>query len=279
MNHRTCYRLGTVVFLTTLVLLSACRSSKPAAGESDAVTAASGVVARLNANRQEARGIRGKLSISLHVGNGSPLTASGSIKMKRDEIIQLSITALGLLELGRMELTPEYLFIQDRYHKRYIKASWRDIPSLQSAGVDFNTFQALFWNELFVPGQSGIPSEQDFACSTKDKRARLQPREAPKTADLLFYTTEDQTQLFQSTLVARNGAVRFDGTCQSWNTLAGKPFPAALRLAITAGKSYIADLTFTRLQVDESMGDIATKLTDGKYEQVTLEDVLKGLHM
>ena len=279
MNHRTCYRLGTVVFLTTLVLLSACRSSKPAAGETDAVTAASGVVARLNANRQEARGIRGKLSISLHVGNGSPLTASGSIKMKRDEIIQLSITALGLLELGRMELTPEYLFIQDRYHKRYIKASWRDIPSLQSAGVDFNTFQALFWNELFVPGQSGIPSEQDFACSTKDKRARLQPREAPKTADLLFYTTEDQTQLFLSTLVARNGAVRFDGTCQSWNTLAGKPFPAALRLAITAGKSYIADLTFTRLQVDESMGDIATKLTDGKYEQVTLEDVLKGLHM
>ena len=279
MNHRTCYRLGTVVFLTTLVLLSACRSSKPAAGETDAVTAASGVVARLNANRQEARGIRGKLSISLHVGNGSPLTASGSIKMKRDEIIQLSITALGLLELGRMELTPEYLFIQDRYHKRYIKASWRDIPSLQSAGVDFNTFQALFWNELFVPGQSGIPSEQDFACSIKDKRARLQPREAPKTADLLFYTTEDQTQLFLSTLVARNGAVRFDGTCQSWNTLAGKPFPAALRLAITAGKSYIADLTFTRLQVDESMGDIATKLTDGKYEQVTLEDVLKGLHM
>ena len=279
MINRTCYRLAAVIFLTATMIFSACRSSKQATGESIPTAAASGVVAHLNANRQVARGIRGKLSISLKAGNSAPLTASGSIKMKRDEIIQLSITALGLLELGRMELTPQYLFIQDRYHKRYIKAAWSDIPSLKSAGVDFNTFQALFWNELFVPGRSGVPSDVDFELSSSGKRARLQPRETPQAADLLFYTTEDQKQLFQTSLVARKGGVRFDGNCQSWNTLDGKPFPAALRLAISADKSYIADLTFTRLQVDESMGNIATSPSDGRYVQVTLEEVLKGLHM
>ena len=319
MTTRNCFRLTSVALMAMAITFSACRSSKRAAREkdTDTTTAASpqvsvdehgitvttpqgddsaknkkadkaaksgkskksSVVARINENRQTARGIRGKMSIGLRMGDGTSLSASGSIKMKRDEIIQLSITALGLVELGRMELTPKYLFIQDRYHKRYLKSAWSDIPSLKSAGVDFNTFQALFWNELFVPGRSGAPSEDDFLQSASGSRAKLEPKDAPQAASLLFYTDEDQKLVYQTTLIARNGKLRFDGNCSSWSQLDGKQFPAALRLAISVTKEYVAELTFTRLQVDESMGNIATTLSDGKYTQVSLEEVLKGLHM
>ena len=319
MTTRNCFRLTSVALMAMAITFSACRSSKRAAREkeTDTTTAASpqvsvdehgitvtphqgddsaknkkadkaaksgkskksSVVARINENRQTARGIRGKMSIGLRMGDGTSLSASGSIKMKRDEIIQLSITALGLVELGRMELTPKYLFIQDRYHKRYLKSAWSDIPSLKSAGVDFNTFQALFWNELFVPGRSGAPSEDDFLQSSSGLRAKLEPKDAPEAASLLFYTDEDQKLVYQTTLIARNGKLRFDGNCSSWSQLDGKQFPAALRLAISVTKEYVAELTFTRLQVDESMGNIATTLSDGKYTQVSLEEVLKGLHM
>lgn len=319
MTTRNCFRLTSVALMAMAITFSACRSSKRAAREkdTDTTTAASpqvsvdehgitvtphqgddsaknkkadkaaksgkskksSVVARINENRQTARGIRGKMSIGLRMGDGTSLSASGSIKMKRDEIIQLSITALGLVELGRMELTPKYLFIQDRYHKRYLKSAWSDIPSLKSAGVDFNTFQALFWNELYVPGRSAEPSESDFLQSSSGLRAKLEPKDAPEAASLLFYTDEDQKLVYQTTLIARNGKLRFDGNCSSWSQLDGKQFPAALRLAISVTKEYVAELTFTRLQVDESMGNIATTLSDGKYTQVSLEEVLKGLHM
>lgn len=319
MTTRNCFRLTSVALMAMAITFSACRSSKRAAREkeTDTTTAASpqvsvdehgitvtpqqgddsaknkkadkaaksgkskksSVVARINENRQTARGIRGKMSIGLRMGDGTSLSASGSIKMKRDEIIQLSFTALGLVELGRMELTPKYLFIQDRYHKRYLKSAWSDIPSLKSAGVDFNTFQALFWNELYVPGRSAEPSESDFLQSSSGLRAKLEPKDAPEAASLLFYTDEDQKLVYQTTLIARNGKLRFDGNCSSWSQLDGKQFPAALRLAISVTKEYVAELTFTRLQVDESMGNIATTLSDGKYTQVSLEEVLKGLHM
>jgi len=234
------------------------------------------LVSRLNENRQTARGIRGRVDISLKVGS-NPLSASGAIKMKRDEIIQVSITALGLMEIGRMELTPEYLFILDRYHKRYLKESWNNIASLRSANVNFYTFQAIFWNELFVPGSTAMPTDEDFEVSNSGKRMRLQPKQMPQTIDVKFYTNEDKDLIYQTSLVARNGKLRFDGNCSSWNQLEGKQFPASLRLAISASKSYSADLAFTRLQVDEGMGNLSTSISDGKYTPVSLDEILKGL--
>ena len=303
------YRLALGICIVATTLLAGCRSSKRAAREADTTTGAtvltggteenrptmkttaptttttssgkkkSQTVERINKNRQTATGIRGKMNINLKAGS-SPLSASGTIKMKRNEIIQLSVTALGLVELGRMELTPDYLFIQDRYHKKYIKARWNEISSLQSTGVDFNTFQALFWNELFVPGEDAVPSSEDFKESDGGKRAHLQPTNQQKNSLTDFYTNEDRDLVYQTTMQSTDHKVRFDGQCKSWTKLDGKPFPTNLRLLITANnKSYSAELDFTRLQVDESMGDLSTSVSEGRYTRVTLEEVLQGLHL
>lgn len=306
-SHKFAARLGLVTCLACLLVLTGCHSSKRAARndtEIDVSTGAStqvdsdsrvetrkskkkekakkqeqSTVDHVNANRQSARGIRGRMNINLKAGS-SPLTASGTIKMKRDEIIQLSITALGLVELGRMEMTPEYLFVQDRYHKRYLKAAWSEIPTLKSAGIDFTAFQALFWNELFLPGSTNFPTEKDFELSEIGKLIRLSPKQGTPLADALFYATKDGKLLQQTSLVAKNGKSRFDGTCQAWSELDSKQFPSALRLIITNnGRQFTADLTFSRMQVDESMGDLSTSVSDDRYTRVSLEEVLKGLHL
>lgn len=299
MTRRHNYLLAIGICILAISLMTGCRSSKRAARETDTTTAASPIsdgsggnrtedsdnkkksktVERINNNRQTASGLRGKMNINLKVGS-SPLSASGTIKMKRDEIIQLSVTALGLVELGRLELTPDYLFIQDRYHKRYIKVRWNEIPSLQSSGVDFNTFQALFWNELFVPGKHNTPTSKDFEESDVAKRIRLQPKDQQKNAVTEFFTNEDHDLIYQTTLRSKDNKLRFDGICNSWTKLDGKQFPTTLRLIITSGsKSYTAELDFTRMQTDESMGDLSTSVSEGRYSRVTLDEVLQGLHM
>ncbi len=252
-------------------------ASSESAGSSRAKDKKKKMVSHINENRQTASGIRGRLNISLKAGS-SPLSASGSIKMKRDEIIQLSVTALGLMEIGRLELTPEYLCILDRYHKRYLKERWQDIPSLRSANVDFHTFQAIFWNELFLPGSSALPTDEDFRWSTSGKRLKFEPKEKNPKMEVTFYTDEDKDLIYQTSLVARQGKLRFDSNCSAWNKLDGKKFPASLRLAISGSKAYSVDLSFTRLQTDEGMGDIATPIAEGKYTKVSLDNILKGLH-
>lgn len=266
-----------------VLTLGACRSSKHTTQGIDAEAGTTAVTpkpkkdqwaALLNANRQTAKGIRGKMNIALKAGS-TPLEATGTIKMKRDEIIQLSVVAFGLMEVARMELTPDYLFIQDRYHKRYLQARWEDIPALHSAGIDFRAFQALFWNELFVPGQTAQPMDGDFDSQAAGKKIRLQPKAARQQVGALFYTDDARKLLQQTSLVSSDSKVRFDGVCGGWNPLDGKPFPTTLRLQVSAkGKAFAADLTFTHLQVDEAMGDIRTSVSAGKYTKVTIEEIL-----
>lgn len=51
------------------------------------------------------------------------------------------------------------LFI-DRMHKQYVKASYNDVAFLKDNGINFYSLQALFWNQLFIPGQQRVGESQ-----------------------------------------------------------------------------------------------------------------------
>ncbi len=76
---------------------------------------------------------------------GKSLSVNGSLRMKRDEVVQLSLSMLGF-ELGRLEFSPDDVLILDRYHKQYVRCGYDDISFLKSAGIDFYALQSLFWN-------------------------------------------------------------------------------------------------------------------------------------
>ncbi len=84
--------------------------------------------------------------------------------MRKDEVIriQLFIPILGT-EVGSLEFTPDYVLIIDRLHKEYIKADYTQVDFLKKQGINFYSLQALFWNQLLLPGQrvcEGIRPEE-----------------------------------------------------------------------------------------------------------------------
>ena len=101
-------------------------------------------------NAQSAKFITSKVKFSVEVGP-QKLTLTGNLKMKRDDVIRLQLMAFGFVEAGRIELTKEYVLIMDRINKQYLKAPWMSIDFLRNSGLNFNTLQALFWNQLFMP--------------------------------------------------------------------------------------------------------------------------------
>lgn len=72
--------------------------------------------------------------------------------MKRDQMIRISLRMLGF-EVGVMEFTPADVLVIDRFNKQYVRAAYNEVGFLRQAGLDFYSLQALFWNELFLPGQ------------------------------------------------------------------------------------------------------------------------------
>ena len=89
----------------------------------------------------------------------------GTLRMKRDDVIQLSLVALGIMEVARIEITPEYILLVDKMGQQYMQTAYADMPALSQAGVNFQTLQAYFWGESTV--QSGGAFKWEYLDYTK----------------------------------------------------------------------------------------------------------------
>lgn len=100
--------------------------------------------------------IVGKISFQLTRGS-QRISAPGSLKMRKDKVIrlQLFIPFLGS-EVGRIEFTPDGVLVIDRIHKEYVKATYDDVAFLRNNGLIFYSLQALFWNQLMIPGEKQV---------------------------------------------------------------------------------------------------------------------------
>jgi len=286
----SCWRtLGAALCLVlAIALLDSCASKRKAKEAADGISAATTidagrqqkVVSLVNDNRQTAKGIRSKISVRLSAGTKGA-SANGTLKMKRDEIIQLSLTALGLFEVGRMELTPDYFFVQDRMNKQYVQVKWADIDALKRVGADFYTFQALFWNELFLLNQKEAPADKDFKVDASGKQATLTPADAHVVTDqvALQFLVNTSKYLINQAQVKATKQTGFSVSCDyaDFNKLEKKNFPNQIALAINAGtKRYAADITLSSPQVDNDMKNLATK-PSGSYRQVSFDNIIKQL--
>ena len=146
-----------------LLLLSSCASKKKAVVENKPMTteqlATQGFIQKVQENALSQKFVTSKVKFSVEVG-AQKLTLTGNLKMKRDDCIRLQLMAFGFVEAGRIELTPDYVLIMDRINKQYLKAPYVQVDFMRNNGLNFNTMQALFWNEISKPGSYSITKDE-----------------------------------------------------------------------------------------------------------------------
>ena len=100
------------------------------------------------------------LSFTLNTGSRN-ISVPGILHMRRDEVIRIQLLIpLIRSEVGRIEFTKDYVLFIDRMHKQYVKARYNDVSFLKDNGINFYSLQALFWNQLFIPGQQRVGESQ-----------------------------------------------------------------------------------------------------------------------
>ena len=273
-----------LLVLLGAVLLSACASKKHAVSqtstagvEADATPAAlKKIVQAVNANRQDEKFLTSKLSLSVQTGDRK-VSLGGTLRMKRDEVIQLSLVTFGILEVARIEITPDYLLIIDKMGRQYVKAAFSDIPFLKSAGVDFRTLQALFWDELFLlTGKA--PADNLFTKTAEAGSARLV--NADGTHAVLTFLVDTSTALVQQTSVsphASGAAPYLTWQYADFAPLGGKKFPARHR--ITSGsdrRPFSVTISLSSLR-NEGGWETRTELPSQNYTEVPAEKLLSRI--
>ncbi len=90
--------------------------------------------------------VTAKLDINVNDGSNE-ISVDGKLQMKRNTVIRVIITPLGLMEAGRLEFTPDYVLFIDRIHKQYVKERYDEVDMLKKNGITFKKIQETFWSQ------------------------------------------------------------------------------------------------------------------------------------
>lgn len=173
--------------------------------------------------------IVGKMSLNVHMGSKN-ITVPGSLHMRYGEVIRIQafIPLLGS-EVGRIEFTPDYVLVIDRLHKEYIKEDYNKVDFLKNNGLNFYSLQALFWNQLFVPGTRSISEANlmDFGVTETGNSKNI----TLKKGNLNIVWNADNANGRISTAKATyssltQGKSSLNWTYSNFKAVAGKMFPA-----------------------------------------------------
>ena len=262
--------------LAGTLLLASCHSAKQAGSGQTSTANESAYKQRVISNSQTAGAITAKIKAHASMGTQG-VTLGGSLRMKRNDVIQLSLTFMGLMEVGRLEFTRDNVLFIDRIHQRYARVSYSQIDFLSAADLDFYALQAIFWNEIFVPGSPDIAQVLSrFTLASSGDHTLLSLTSAPKL-DYAFLTQTKTAQLTRTSVHSKNVSNADNLECIYGNfvKLGGKSFPTTLNVKFNSRKPLSLDLTLSSLN---NTSDWTTRTSvSSKYKEMDANKLLENI--
>ena len=225
-------------------------------------------------------------SIDFTIDTGSKnISVGGSIRMRKDDVMRIQLTALGLMEVGRLEFTKDYVMIVDRIHKEYIKADYNKVDFMKRNGLNFYTLQALFWNMLFVPGEANMTDRllEKFTVDLATKGVMV-PLSLKNGNMEYVWQTESKTGLIRETDVTysdkANGTTKLSCKYDNFKSLGTKQYPHLLTLnaqSVISKKPRNVTITI-KMDGAKMSSDWETRTTlSSKYKEVSADEVLEKI--
>lgn len=224
----------------------------------------------------EKEALTAKMSLSLDL-SGKTTKVNGTMRIKKGEVVQLSIAPLLGIEVARAEISPDGVLVIDRMNKRYVRVSFSELQKLTNAQLDFHTLQALFLNEIFLPGKKELTS-RDFSAFDVElmgKDVRLDVRKS-KRFSYSFLMQGTEALLKESLVGLKDENYGLSWKYENFRSFEQRLFPNTMKLSLQGLKNPMnATFSLSRLSANSNW-DSYTKVSD-KYERVKLEDLIKRL--
>jgi len=234
---------------------------------------------KVQSNAQTTKFITSKVKFSVEL-DAQNITLTGNLRMKRDDVIRLQLMAFGFVEAARLEFTKDYVLIMDRINKQYLKASYIEIDFLRNSGLNFNTLQALFWNELFQPNRSQLTAEDmaKFTSTSEDEDVIITFEDTK--IDYNWLTNQSDGLIKMANIIYKD---RFNGNTQlNWDYRHftqledenNKKFPDDMGVTLTTPKKEIKLGIKLNYIKHETEWETRTTVSN-KYREVSVDDILR----
>lgn len=223
------------------------------------------------------KALTAKMSLSVDLEGKGATKVSGTLRIKKDEVIQISITPVLGIEVARVEISPNGILVIDRMNKQYVDVSFEEVKTLAKTDLTFHTLQALFLNELFLPGKGDLTvrDASSFKVQPEAEGVWLNVKRSKRFG--YHFLAEAPEALLKESYIGLNGtSYGLRWKYEDFRTLEKKQFPMDMKLAFEGGRKPVkASLALSRLSTN---GDWETyTAVSRKYKKVELEEILKLL--
>ncbi len=222
--------------------------------------------------------VSSKVKFTVELGP-QKLNLTGNLRMKRDDVIRLQLMAFGFVEAGRFEFTKDEVLVIDRINKQFIKVPYRYIDFLRNSGINFNTLQALFWNELFIPGTDNVENK-DLANFTTDMGGDEAVIYLEKGKINYSWLANQKTgRIKMANIMYRDP---YEGNSQlNWNydeygLLNGKLFPSNMVVTLTTPKKEVKMTIRLSYMGTDDQWETRSEVSS-KYREVNIDDLLSRI--
>lgn len=236
-------------------------------------------------NQVYAKDIVADASFEIALGD-KRLSCDGQLRMRRDEIIRLQVLIPILrTEIARIDFTPDRVLLVDRYHKEYVEADYSQVSFLADNGITFYSLQALFWNQLFAPGEKAMKRStlKQFTAdlSSADKDASVTLTKGQMT---YRWNAEKPTGRIVKTTVEyeskTHGKSQLVWDYADFRAVGVKMFPAQQQFSFSTeatGKAKKGSLGITLSTIKTTSDWDATTTLSSKYKKLEAQDILKKI--
>ncbi|HZJ79239.1 MAG TPA: DUF4292 domain-containing protein, partial [Dysgonamonadaceae bacterium] len=205
------------------------------------------------------------------------LNSRATLRIIRDEGIQLSLQPVFGIEMFRLYMQPDCIIILDRMNKRYVHESIDDIKKQFPVGFDFYTLQSLFTNALFIPEQSNvlIDDYRKFRYVQSSNNYRLSGRDRISDIDYSFFVNgNDQITLTQMYMPAKKYSMEW--SYDEFSLVEKLFFPLEMKVSASSEKINLnTSISLSSINFDESL--TLDSSIPSSYTKVELKEVIKLL--
>ena len=262
--------------------LASCKSTKNVVTEPKPVTQemlqTKEILQKVNENSQNSKFITSKIRFQVQIGN-QDLSLTGNLKMKRDDVIRLQLMAFGFVEAARLEFTKDYVLLMDRINKQYLRASYEQVDFLRNSGLNFYSLQALFWNELFQPGQAQLNNEllEKFQTNMGGDDVIISMGEGNMNYKWLANQSDGKIRMANILYKDRiHGNSQLNWDYSDFKTFDVKSFPMENKIIFTSNNKEVKiNMTLNYVGTDSDW-ETRTSISS-KYKEVSVDDILRRL--
>lgn len=215
-----------------------------------------------------------KATFTLVNAYGSQTSLNGSIRIARDSIIICSITPfLGVnMEFARIGIDKSGITILDRINKRYFQLTFADAQSQLGMEMNYNAFESIFTDRVFIYNSPYIPMVTDFKVSSLGDQTLLTYSDAKVSQEFYF----DALKNMVSGMISSGSRYSMRWNYSEFAVYNNVNFPKKFTLKI-AGPDFHRqiDVQYKNVELDRDR-NFEFKIPSS-YKLVTLDELIKEL--